>query len=290
MTVRLRRFTDPGLFLEHCSACLATHEAENNLPLGILANLLAGQYKEFPPYMAAVECDRSIVQVLLRTPPHPLLISYRDTPPSDEVVRLVVEDLRREYGDELAGMTGDKDVVSSYVKAWEHTSARQARLRTAMRVYRASQIRPIMGVLGIMRPITEADGELVVEWLLAFNRETHNEEPARDRVYATFERYLSADRAQRGLVLWEVGGAPVSMAGYSGPTPHGIRVGPVYTPPSYRRRGYASACVGALSQHLLAGGRAFCFLFADLRNPTSNHIYQELGYTPVSDVDSYLFL
>jgi hypothetical protein len=159
MTVRLRRFTDPGLFLEHCSACLATHEAENNLPLGILANLLAGQYKEFPPYMAAVECDRSIVQVLLRIPPHPLLISYRDTPPSDEVVRLVVEDLRREYGDELAGMTGDKDVVSSYVKAWEHTSARQARLRTAMRVYRASQIRPIMGVLGIMRPITEADGE-----------------------------------------------------------------------------------------------------------------------------------
>jgi predicted GNAT family acetyltransferase len=82
---------------------------------------------------------------------------------------------------------------------------------------------------------------------------------------------------------------PVSLAGYGGPTRHGIRIGPVYTPPAERRRGYASACVAALSQQLLDRGRRFCFLFTDLANPTSNHIYQQIGYRPVSDVDEYRF-
>ena len=79
------------------------------------------------------------------------------------------------------------------------------------------------------------------------------------------------------------------MCGVGGPTPNGIRIGPVYTPPEFRGRGYASACVAAASQLQLDAGRRFCFLFADLSNPTSNHIYQEIGYEPVGDVDRYVF-
>jgi predicted GNAT family acetyltransferase len=79
------------------------------------------------------------------------------------------------------------------------------------------------------------------------------------------------------------------MAGHTGPTPNGIRVISVYTPPHLRGRGYASACVAALSQRLLDQGRKFCFLFTDLANPTSNHIYQEIGYEPVRDIDQWRF-
>jgi uncharacterized protein len=63
----------------------------------------------------------------------------------------------------------------------------------------------------------------------------------------------------------------------------------VYTPPELRGRGYASACVAALTQQLLDSGRRFVFLFTDLANPTSNSIYQTVGYRPVSDVDQYQF-
>ena len=49
------------------------------------------------------------------------------------------------------------------------------------------------------------------------------------------------------------------------------------------------ATVAALSQLLLDSGRKFCFLFTDLSNPTSNHIYQAIGYRPVCDVDEYRF-
>ena len=86
----------------------------------------------------------------------------------------------------------------------------------------------------------------------------------------------------RGFRLWDDGG-PVSLAGFGGGTPNGIRIGPVYTPPELRGRGYASALVAALSAELLAAGRRFCFLYTDLANPTSNRIYERIGYRRVCE-------
>jgi len=103
------------------------------------------------------------------------------------------------------------------------------------------------------------------------------------------DRYLGADPCLRGMMIWSHKGNPVSMAGYSGPTTNGIRIGAVYTPPTQRKKGYASACVAGLSQYLLDLGFQFCFLFTDLMNPTSNHIYQQIGYQAVSDVDTFEF-
>jgi predicted GNAT family acetyltransferase len=79
------------------------------------------------------------------------------------------------------------------------------------------------------------------------------------------------------------------MAGYSGRTPNGIRVAWVYTPPENRGKGFAGACVAALSQKLLDEGRKFCFLYTDLANPISNHVYQKIGYEPVVDSTAYAF-
>jgi hypothetical protein len=71
------------------------------------------------------------------------------------------------------------------------------------------------------------------------------------------------------------------------PTRSGISVSGVYTPPEHRKHGYASACVAALSQQLLDQGYKFCSLFTDLANPTSNKIYNRIGYQPVSDFDKF---
>jgi predicted GNAT family acetyltransferase len=96
-------------------------------------------------------------------------------------------------------------------------------------------------------------------------------------------------RVGRVAYVWEDAGEVVAFAGVAGPTPRGIRIGPVYTPPDRRGRGYASNLVAEVSRRQLASGRNFCFLFTDLANPTSNHIYQTIGYVPVVDVDQYSF-
>ena len=90
-------------------------------------------------------------------------------------------------------------------------------------------------------------------------------------------------RVRAALWLWEGEGEPVTLVGAGGDTPNGIRIGPVYTPPPHRGRGYASNLTAAVSQTLLDEGRRFCFLYTNLANGTANRIYQAIGYEPVTD-------
>jgi hypothetical protein len=103
------------------------------------------------------------------------------------------------------------------------------------------------------------------------------------------ERLVEGSLNRQSVYLWE-DGVPVSFACGSKSLPSAARIGPVYTPPEYRRKGYATACVAALSQQLLERGCHSCFLFTDLANPTSNYIYKTIGYRPVCDWHDYSFI
>jgi hypothetical protein len=121
------------------------------------------------------------------------------------------------------------------------------------------------------------EAPLVAEWIKAFEAEALDEDN---------ERHL--ERANRvisrgDIFFWEAPGEVVSMAMKTRPLKNSITVSGVYTPPAHRRQGYASALVAKLSQHLLDMGYEFINLFTDLDNPTSNAIYQKIGYHPVVD-------
>ncbi len=287
--MKLVPYQNPENFQETVTPFLVQHEAENNLLLGVLANLIGGEYQDHPAYLAAVHSMAGMELVVMRTPPFPVLLSYRAGPPDQDLVSLVNADLVSSYGKELAGMTGNTSLVGEFVRGWKTRSGGKAELDMAMRIYRLDAVLPVEEIPGTLRPVRSSDRALIREWLAGFQQEALQEEAVPDRLEQSVEAFLFADPALRGLTIWEVDGSPVSMAGYTGPTPHGIRVSYVYTPPELRRKGYASACVAALSQQLLDRGFDFCFLFTDLQNPTSNHIYQQIGYQPVVDVDSYRF-
>lgn len=287
--MNLIRFDDTLLFQYAVQDHLLTYEAENNLPLGILSNIIAGEYLDNPPYLSLVEKDGEIQLSVMRTPPYPALFSFEDKPIDEEALNLVIEDLQQAFGGEMTGMTGNKKLVSRLADAWQKTTGVVGVLKMAMRIYKLERVSPVSSVTGGMRPADEKDASLLLDWYGCFHRDALREEPDQDQVRKQAERYLEADPLQRGLMLWEDAGRPVSIAGYSGPTTNGIRISVVYTPPALRKRGYASACVAGLSQHLLDQDFRFCFLFTDLLNPISNHIYQQIGYTPVNDVDTYEF-
>ena len=86
-----------------------------------------------------------------------------------------------------------------------------------------------------------------------------------------------------GITVWQVGAVPVSMAGRTRTVAGMVRVAPVYTPPELRGRGYAGAATAAVSQAALDAGVREVVLYTDLANPTSNALYQRLGYRPVED-------
>jgi predicted GNAT family acetyltransferase len=156
------------------------------------------------------------------------------------------------------------------------------------RVYELRSVRPVHGVAGRLRDATPGDRPLLVRWTAEFHAEALGESD-HSRIEDSVDAAFVPSPEGRRLFLWEVDGAPVSMAGVAGRTPRGIRVGVVYTPPALRSRGYASACVAAVSQAQLDAGREACFLFTDLANPTSNAIYQAIGYEPVADSEVYAF-
>ena len=281
--MEIRRYDNANDFYKRAERFLTGHEAEHNLLLGICAGLIAHpERQERPPYLATVEAEGEIVAATVMTPPRGPVLARVDAP---EALPLLVDDLRRDYP-ALPSVLGPADVSGAFADLWRRATGRPYRKGLAQRIYQLDAVTPAVGVPGALRRATEADRALVVAWAVAFAKEALGDDDPR-----TAERMVDLrlrGGADSGLYVWD-DGQPVSLAGYSGPTPHGIRVGPVYTPPAQRGKGYASACVAALSRLLLDGGRAYCFLFTDMGNPTSNPIYQAIGYRPVCDVDEYRF-
>jgi len=287
--MKLYHFDDPEIFRDKIQDYLIQNEAENNLPLGIINNVISGEYRDRDPYLAYVEENGKPVIVILCTPPFQALFSYQNPIPADKILKLVLKDLMDFFGDEFVGISGNKKLAARLKNIWEEMTGRKAEKHMAMRIYKLDVVFPPPVSAGSIRPVEKKDRRLITDWLNGFYREVVQESPDPARARKQVELYLKADPKLRGLMIWEKNGIPVSMAGYAGPTLNGIRIGAVYTPPEQRKRGFASAVTAGLSQHLLDMGFNFCFLFTDLLNPTSNYIYQQIGYKPVCDVDRYDF-
>jgi GNAT superfamily N-acetyltransferase len=276
----LRRYDDVGAFLAAAEPFLVAREAEHNLILGVSSNLRAAP-EEFTgaPYLATVLANRRVVAAAMQTPPFHIVLSEIDHPGA---IAALADDL---VDRDLPGALGPVDHVRAFVDARLARGGPPATLTVSERIFRLTDVSPPVAVPGRFRPAEPADRSLVFDWIDAFMREALEPDDPAD-VAAMTDRWLAG--RGRTLYLWQ-DGEIVSLAGIGSPTPNGVRVGPVYTPPDRRGRGYASALVAGISQAALDAGRTFCFLFTDLANTTSNHIYETIGYRPVRDVDMWRF-
>ena len=280
--MRLDRFVSVEAFLRAAGPFLRTREANHCLILGISANLRTRPPDpgDEPPYLATVREGRRVVLVALQTPPWQMVLSEVDEPAALEVI------VADRAGTTLPGVAGPSDHVGRFAHLWSEAAGVPARLSMHERIFRVTRVVPPPPTGGAMRVAASEDRDLVAGWLFAFGAEVFGETEVPD-LAGRVDRWLSPEE-DRTLFLWDDGGA-ASLCGVSGPTPTGIRIGPVYTPPALRGRGYASNLVAAASQRQLDRGRRACYLFTDLANPTSNHIYQAIGYEPVRDVDQFVF-
>jgi predicted GNAT family acetyltransferase len=279
--VEVLRSSSVAAFLDHAGAFLVEREAEHNLIFGILSNLEAdpNQYAA-PPYLATIVHGDKVVGAAIRTPPWRIILSEMDHPGA---VHRLAQDL---VDVPLPGVVGPSEAATHFSEAWAELTRARPRLGRHERSFRLRRVippRPTSGEMILARP---GDHDLLVAWISDFTAEAGLTNPAQD--YDAMARRMIR-RLGRSAYLWIDGGRPVSLTGVGGLTPNGIRVGPVYTPPADRGRGYASNLVAQASQEQLDAGRTFVFLFTDLANPTSNKIYQEIGYEPVNDVDEWEF-
>ncbi|WP_327133936.1 GNAT family N-acetyltransferase [Streptomyces sp. NBC_01343] len=214
--------------------------------------------------------DGGVAGALLCTPPRPLLIGA------------LPEQAARELGAALATepLLAGVDVLNARRRDAQALAAawgRQSEVTEENRLYRLAGLRaPDPAPAGRARTATAADLRLLLDWAGAFKRETGERG-------GPSEAFLRDRLSYGGMLLWEHAGTPVSMAGFFRPIGSVSRVGPVYTPPELRGRGYAAGVTHAVSEAAYAAGASEVLLFTDLANPTSNGVYQRLGYVPVED-------
>jgi predicted GNAT family acetyltransferase len=287
--MRVVHHASGAALLAHAGPFLEASEAENGLLLGICAAPLpdpAGQHGGHPHAPGAalwvsVEGDAGPVAVAIRTPPFNLVLSRA----SPEVVDALASDLSA-CGVALPGVNGDVATARAFADQWTRLRGVRATVTMRQALYQlTSVVPPDPPPPGAIRSPRPAEVPMLAAWMRSFGRDAglpHAEhEVLAGRVAALVEG--------GALFMWDVDGAPVSMAAVGARTQRGARVGFVYTPADLRGHGYASACVAAVSAHALASGCRFCTLYTDLANPTSNGIYRRLGYQRLGDCEMIAF-
>jgi predicted GNAT family acetyltransferase len=273
--MRARLLEDAGEFLRDAGPLLLPSEPRENLIFGIAGEIVTQPDRYDEQRFWVVEDTGAPVAAALRTPPFNLVLAQ---PRGAAALAALVEAI----DDELPGVVGGRPEVDEFARLWAERHAIEPQVLREQGIYSLEHVQPVPEAAGRSRDATEDDLPLLLNWMDAFGREALGEEdPGRVESRRFVEHRLRAEEG--GFVLWEDSGEPVSLSGWGGPTPNGIRIGPVYTPPALRGRGYATSLVAQLSQRLLDGGLRFCFLFTDLANPTSNRIYERIGYVRVGE-------
>lgn len=277
--MKLRRFNNIKEFWDNAQDYLLQHMAEHNLLLGIYHTLLyyPDRYPE-PSYLAIVYSNNKILAVAIRTPPHKLVLSKAE---DLNALTLIAEDLQ-EYT-QLPGVTGLVVEVEAFLQSWQTLNRQSHKRVKEMRIYELTEVKPVTTTNGYLRLATQCDRPLLLKWFEAFETETGQV------ITQDIGKAVNSGLQRQSIYLWE-DDIPVSLASGTQSLPAAARIGPVYTPVEYRRQGYATACVAALSQKLIDQGCHSCFLFTELANPTSNHIYQAIGYRPICNWHDYSFI
>lgn len=263
----------------------------------------AAAYLDFDPFSSsviAVEVDRALtgmrnpgpedrywtlvngvqtVGIAMHTPPHNVFLARMP----DEAASVLAESLA-ETQQVLSGVSGERQAVAAFARKWKQLTGKASSTAVSMRMYRLEELVLPVAVPGRGRPAEGGDIDVIAAWLQAFHDEAQPLAPVGDW------RTLAEQRISAGQFrVWEDNQTVVSMSGLSNAVAGVSRVGPVYTPPAHRNRGYGAAVTAQATAAAIDAGAVKVVLYTDLSNPTSNAIYQAIGYRPDHDAEERSF-
>ncbi len=265
---------DPAFVLEKADEFLSSEPVLHNLILSILhARVAQGEPGR---YWIAFRGEKAVGLVLQSPLEFPATLTPMEPP-----AVLAVVDAIAEAGVELPGVNGDAATAARFAGQWSERCKSAATPFQGTRLYELLELGEIPRIDGQLRQAGSSDRSLMIQWTRAFQEEIGE---SANGTELRVDRGLAAGQ----LWLWDQNGETTSMAVGREPVRGVVRLAGVYTPPEKRKRGYAEACVYALSKHLRDRGYR-CVLYTDLANPTSNSIYRRIGYRAVAEALRYRF-
>lgn len=267
-------YTDPFAYAEQVGRLLYEREDEYSLFLGILEQIKAERYEEY--LLAVVFEEDGVAAACLMTPPHPLqLIVFKDVPGIEAEVAMRLKG----SGITVDSIIGDRGTARRFAEAWTGKAGGGYRILMDQGLYRADAVnRKLEKSPGSWRIASKKEAPLLEEWLLLFEQETGITVSTPAQVAHRIDSFIEA----KEVYVWEVNGEVVACMKKARPSKHGITVSFVYTPQKHRRKGYARTLVAEVTEELLQE-YDFAMLYTDLKNPTSNKIYTEIGYSQIAN-------
>lgn len=268
-------------FLATTQAALEKEEALNSLILSIALRLLdqPDAYSANPAYLATWQHGNTVTYAAVMTPPYGLLVSSMNEA-LDGPVKAVVESLIA-GGWPVPSVNAPAAAAAHFARLWSQRTGQSYHSALRERLFELTAVTFPPTPPGVFRKAEMRDIPTLARWIEAFTAEAvpFDPPPNGERI---------ATRRLDVFSVWDDNG-PVSMMANNRNTTNLANIGFVYTPPELRGHGYATAMVAAGSQSLLDAGRERCVLFTDLSNPTSNSIYQKIGYRPIADFEFFRF-
>ncbi|SHG39161.1 GNAT family N-acetyltransferase [Ornithinibacillus halophilus] len=273
-----------AVYLEKMKPLLLENEANNNLMLGLLERIkgnpdIVGEQV----YLGLVENNGETIYGFMQTKPNNWILPDIENVPN-EVFTEITKFLNKNKYD-VPGVIGQVTLVEQFIKDWELQNGKSAKLQVEQIIYQLDSVSVSPDKTGKLIQATSAHKDLINRWLYSFGLEA-NMPLTKEKAKETAETYINNE----SIFVWEVDGQAVSMVNNSRRTENGVTVNAVYTPDEYKRKGYATSAVAALSQKLLDEGFSFCSLYTDAANPTSNGIYKKIGYYETGTSVVYKFV
>ena len=284
MTYKVVFYQNAVDFLGRALTDLSKDETRNNLILGLALRLKDDihAYTENDPMLAIVTDEQGAnAAMAIMTPPFPMIL--HSDPVNSEALETLADALIKSDW-QILGVNGEAQASDVFALIWKQKTGLETRINTNLRAYELKKIEDFGYPPGRMRVAKESDAQIVCDMLNAMRDELVGLPGSP----ATPEGALKSIRLSRTF-FWVVDDQIVSITTAVRPQIKGICISGVYTPPEFRRRGYARALVAEVTREMFARGYQLTNLFTDLANPTSNKIYQEIGYKPVCDYHQYTF-
>ncbi|MEV7202648.1 GNAT family N-acetyltransferase [Streptomyces griseoluteus] len=234
------------------------------------------------PVFGVLEEEGQVSGTFYHLPPRALGLSPLTPAQADSLAGRLAD-----LGHAPASVGADHDTATAFAEAWRRHTGVTAKLRDVrVRLYRLGTLTPPdPHPEGRARVLGAGDLDEAVFWCGEFAKAVGED------VTLSAETWPDTRYADKRYTLWETeDGTPVSLAGMNPLIGGQIQVDIVYTPAHQRGHGYAAAVSAEVSRAALAAGAREVVLFADRSNPTSNALYQRLGYRPLSDWSGYDFV
>jgi predicted GNAT family acetyltransferase len=274
----LVRHSNPSSFSQAAFDYLHQDEVIHNVLIGVTSRWI--ELGRTMDYQAHVEDARGkVVAAAMRTAETTGVVISNIA--DEAAIPLLVEDFAKVF-ETLPTVMGRPEEANRFAELWQQAKGQGYHTKMEEGIYRMDTLIPPTNVQGECRLANKDDFDLLVRWFLDFDKDARLNEINADRAAEMAESKSTGDDLTR-MRFWLHDGKPVSMAAAGRKTAHGASVGPVYTPQEFRGKGYGSAVTAAVSQAILDSGKQFCFLYTDMSNPTSNKIYQAIGYRYLGD-------